>query len=287
IRAKREGDFRAEQERRTQYSEDEDEFLFLPDDPPAQLPGPSVQTVSVSSSGVPRIRLEASRPSSVAAVHDSTAAAHLPTGHEQNLLKVARLSATLLIADNHEVSQKLVESLQEAATSEFNYVSPEIYLSLAEQEPSTAAQDAQVLFQQEQASKVATICASLPFVDDQTVYRGLLQQVREVSEANWNQVSPAAESTNPGGMTASQTSNKRRRQLDEEDVPMPQIAPGRRADGRLIVPAAVPAPKFPVHSAGPSSADPSSAGPSSAGPSSAGPSSAGPSSDFHFAGFSS
>ncbi|KAG6275217.1 hypothetical protein E4U46_001427, partial [Claviceps purpurea] len=245
IRAKREGDFRAEQERRTQYSEDEDEFLFLPDDPPAQLPGPSVQTVSVSSSGVPRIRLEASRPSSVAAVHDSTAAAHLPTGHEQNLLKVARLSATLLIADNHEVSQKLVESLQEAATSEFNYVSPEIYLSLAEQEPSTAAQDAQVLFQQEQASKVATICASLPFVDDQTVYRGLLQQVREVSEANWNQVSPAAESTNPGGMTASQTSNKRRRQLDEEDVPMPQIAPGRRADGRLIVPAAVPAPKFP------------------------------------------
>ncbi|KAG6075029.1 hypothetical protein E4U16_003619, partial [Claviceps sp. LM84 group G4] len=173
------------------------------------------------------------------------------------------------------------------------FLSPQtqtLYLSLAEQAPSTAAQDAQVLFQQEQASKVATICASLPFVDDQTVYRGLLQQVREVSEANWNQVSPAGiqpESTNQGGMTALQTSNKRRRQLDEEDEPMPQIAPGRRSDGRLIVPAALPAPKFPVnptssysavHSAGPcpSSADPSSAGPSSA-----------VHSDVHSAGFSS
>ncbi|KAG6082334.1 hypothetical protein E4U16_006280, partial [Claviceps sp. LM84 group G4] len=63
---------------------------------------------------------------------------------------------------------------------------------------------------------------------------------------------------------------------------MPQIPPaaGRRADGRLIVPAALPAPKFPVHPTSSYSAV-HSAGPSSAGPSSD------VHSDVHSAGFSS
>ncbi|KAG6216677.1 hypothetical protein E4U26_008084, partial [Claviceps purpurea] len=251
-RVEREGGFRDRPDRQTQESVQPllpDESL--PEDLSTQLPGPSARTVSVSSSGVPRIRLEAE---AISAVLDSTVAAQLPTVHEQGwtivfqqkqLDRVAALSAALPIVNDDMAFQKILQELGEVSTAKLNYVSPDdINLTIPEYAPSLAIQDSQVLFQRRQLLEVAILSSALMVTKSQTVSRMLMEQLQDLTTKKWtwNPVSPAgtlqSEISDQGGMTASPL-NKRHRELVEEDELMQQIAPGRRADNRLIVPAAL------------------------------------------------